>query len=188
MAGTGTNIYFYLKGIKMIKKQLLTLILILCVCGIAMAGDPNDPNEAATFWLSGSNLSYQNTDLSAWIGYRNDDTEIGVALDWRMFNEGSNDEDIQSDFAVGPYGCFHMPGLIEIANPFGATWLPEKLAGDPFVAVSYLFDVKGKGTSINPAVGMRIFNLFALTYKYSFFNGNPANDEGTIGLSYQHKF
>jgi len=169
----------------MIKRTMLALIVILCVCGITKAADPN---ESVTFWLSGSNLGYHNTDLSAWIGYRQNDTEIGVALDWRMFSEGDNDEDMQSDFAVGPYGCFHMPGLIEIDNPFGAAWLPEKLAGDPFVGVSYLFDVKGKGTSINPVVGVRVFDVFAFTYGYSFFNGSPAIDEGRIGLAYQHKF
>lgn len=169
----------------MIKRTMLTLVLVLCVCSIAKAADPN---ESVTFWLSGSNLGYHNTDLSALIGFRQNNTEIGVAMDWRMFSEGDNDEDMQSDFAVGPYGCFHMPGLIEIDNPFGATWLPEKLAGDPFVAVSYLFDVKGKGTSVNPCVGVRVFDLFALTYEYSFFNGSPAVDEGKIGLSYQYKF
>jgi hypothetical protein len=169
----------------MTKRLLLTLIMVLCVCGITRAADPN---ESATFWLSGSALGYQNTNISGWLGYRQNDTEVGVAMDWRMFNEGDNDEDVQSDFAVGPYGCYHMPGLIEIDNPFGAAWLPEKLAGDPFVAVSYLFDVKGKGTSINPVVGMRIFDLFALTYEYSFFNGSTATDEGKIGLSYQYRF
>jgi len=169
----------------MIKRMMLTLILILCLCGIAKAGDPN---ESLTFWLSGSNLAYQNTDISAWIGYRSDNTEFGVATGWRMFAEGDNEEDIQSNFAVGPYGCFHMPGLIEIDNPFGTSWLPEKLAGDPFIGVSYLFDVKGKGTSVNPVVGVRVFDLFALTYEYSFFNGNTAEDGGKIGLSYQYKF
>ena len=91
----------------MIKRKLLTLslILILSVLSIAEAGDPN---EAITFWLSGSDLAYQNTNLSAWLGYRNDNTEVGVAMDWRMFAEGDNDEDLQSDFAIGPYGCFHM--------------------------------------------------------------------------------
>lgn len=169
----------------MIKRKLLILIMILCVCGIVKSAEPN---ESATFWLSGSDLGYHNTDLSSWIGYRNDNTEVGIALEWRMFSEGDNYEDMQSNFAVGPYGCYHMPGLIEIDNPFGIAWLPEKLAGDPFVGVSYLFDVKGKGTSINPVFGMRIFDLFAMTYEYSFFNGNDAEDEGKIGLSYQHKF
>jgi len=171
----------------MIKRKLLTLslILILSVLSIAEAGDPN---EAITFWLSGSDLAYQNTNLSAWLGYRNDNTEVGVAMDWRMFAEGDNDEDLQSDFAIGPYGCFHMPGLIEIDNPFEASWLPEKLAGDPFVALSYLFDVHGEGTLINPAVGMRVLDMFALTYDYSFFHGTPVENEGKIGLSYQLRF
>ena len=169
----------------MIKRILLTLVLILCVCGIARAADPN---ESLTFWLSGSDLGYHNTNLSTWLGYRTDDTEVGVALDWRMFSEGDTDEDVQSNFAVGPYGCYHMPGLIEIDNPFGASWLPEKLAGDPFVGVSYLFDVDGKGTSIKPVVGLRIFDLFAFKYEYSFFNGSPAKDEGKVGLSYQYRF
>jgi len=169
----------------MIKSTMLTLILILCVCGIARAGDPN---ESATFWLSGSDLGYQNTELSAWIGYRQNDTEIGVAMDWRRFNEVDSGEEAQNEFAVGPYGCFHMPGLIEIENPFGTAWLPEKIVSDPFVGVSYLFDVRGRGTSVNPVVGLRIFDLFALKYEYSFFSGGPATDEGKIGLSYQHKF
>jgi len=185
LAGTGTNIYLSMKGNKMIKRMMLTLILILCVCSISEAADPN---ESVTFWLSGSNLAYHNTDLSAWVGYRADNTEVGVAMDWRMFSEGDNDEDMQSDFAIGPYGCYHMPGLIEIDNPFGAAWLPEKLAGDPFIAISYLFDVKGKGTSINPAVGLRVFDMFALTGGYSFFNGSTATNEGKIGLSYQYRF
>ncbi|TFG45064.1 MAG: hypothetical protein E4H40_08700 [Candidatus Brocadiia bacterium] len=109
-------------------------------------------------------------------------------MDWRMFSEGDNDEDMQSDFAVGPYGCYHIPGLIDIDNPFEISWMPEKLAGDPFIALSYLFDLKGKGTSINPVVGMRVFDLFAVTYEYSFFNGSPAADEGKFGLSGQYKF
>ena len=169
----------------MIKRTMLTLILILCLCGIAKAGDPN---ESLTFWMSGSNLAYQNSKLSAWIGYRNDNTEVGVATAWRMFSEGDNDEDVHSDVSVGPYGCFHLTGLIEIDNPFETSWLPEKLAGDPFVAVSYLIDTNGKGTSVNPAVGIRVFDLFAITYEYSFFNGNPSKDEGKIGLSYRYNF
>jgi hypothetical protein len=185
LAGTGTNIYYSMKGIKMIKRLMLTLILMLCVCGIAKAADPN---ESVTFWLSGSDLGYQNTDISAWLGYRQDNTEIGVAADWRMFSEGDTAADVQSNFAVGPYGVFHMPGLIEIDNPFGVDWLPDKLAGDPFVGVSYLFDVDGKGTSIKPVIGVRIFGIFAVKYEYSFYNGGPAEDVGKIGLSYQHKF
>lgn len=183
------NTYFYVKGFKMIKKMMLTLVLVLCVCGIARAGaEPNDPNESLTFWLSGSDLSYQNTNISAWLGYRQDDTEVGIAVDWRMFSEGDTDTDTQSDFAVGPYGVYHVPGLIDIDNPFGVSWLPEKLAGDPFLGVSYLFDVDGKGTSINPVVGLRVFELFSVTYEYSFFNGSPAKDAGKIGLSYRYKF
>ena len=173
----------------MIKRILLTLTLLLCVGSIAIANEPVvEPEKAVTFWLSGSDLGYENTEMSAWLGYRQGETEVGVALDWRMFNEGDTEDDFQSDFAVGPYGVYHMPGLITIDNPFGAAWLPEQLAGDPFVGVSYLFDVDGKGTSINPVAGLRLFDIFSLKYEYSFFQGSAAIDEGSIGLSYQHRF
>jgi len=171
----------------MIKRTMLALILILCVCGIAEAADPN---ESVTFWLSGSNLGYHNTDLSAWIGYRNEETEVGVAMDWRMFSEGDTDEDFQSNFALGPYAVIHLPGLIEINNPVDLDWLPlpDKIASEPFFSLAYLFDLDGKGTSISPAVGMRVFDMFAAKIEYNIFHGVAADDEFKAGLSLQHRF
>jgi len=167
----------------MIKRLFLAVVLVLCVCSMVRA---EDPNESLTFWLSGTDLSYQNTNMSAWLGYRQDNTEIGAAVDWRMFSESDTEADTQSTFAIGPFGIIHMPGLIEVNNPFGQDG--EKILGDPFVGVSYLFDLDGRGTSINPVVGMRVFDLFSITYEYSFFKGSPAEDDGKIGLSYRHKF
>jgi hypothetical protein len=167
------------------KRVILTLTLMLLCCSIAQAADPN---QSMTLWLSAANPAYQNTDLSVWLGFRQDNTEIGAAMDWRVFSEGDTEDDTQSNFAVGPYAVYHFPGVIDVNNPFDVPWLGDKLIGDPFIGMSYLFDVDGKGTTFSPVAGVRIFNMFALTYQYSLYYGNPATDEGRIGLSLKYDF
>jgi len=167
-------------------RKLFVLLLILACCQIASA---EDPNESISLWLMGNSLAYHNSDLSLWAGYRQDNTEFGVASNWRMFSEGDTDEDTQSTFAIGPYGAYHFPGLIDIDNPLkDIEWMPEKLVGEPFLCISYLFDTKGKGTSVAPMVGVRLLDMFSLSYQYSFFNGSQAEDKGQIGLSTKWKF
>jgi hypothetical protein len=167
------------------KKLIVTLIMILACCSIARA---QDPNQAVTLWLSAANPSYQNTDLKLMVGGRSGNIELGAAMDWRMFSEGDNDEDLQSQFALGPYGVYHFPGAIDVNSPINLPWLGDKLLGDPFLGMSYLFDVDGKGTSFSPFAGVRIFDMFALTYQYSLYYGSPATDEGRIGLSLKWDF
>ena len=168
------------------KKLLMIAAVALMLCGNVWA-EPNEP-EAVTFWMSGSNLAYQNTNISAWLGIRKANIEFGAAAEWRMFSEGDTDSDIQSTFALGPYGAYHFPDLIDIPNPIDVEWLPDTLAGEPFVFLSYLIDLDGKGATIAPGVGIRLLDLFALSWEYSFYKGIPADDEGRIGLSVKYEF
>ena len=166
------------------KKLVLTVVFALMLCGSVQA----DPNDAVTFWMAGSNLGYQNTDLSAWLGLRRENIEFGVAAEWRMFSEGDTDEDIQSEFALGPFAVYHFPDLIDVNNPLDIDWLPDKLAGEPFVFLSYLIDIQGKGASISPDLGIRLLDVFALSWEYSYYRGIPADNEGRIGLSVKYQF
>ena len=173
------------------KLVMLSVLLALVVPGTSNAA--NDANQAITFWAAASNPAYQNTDLSVWLGYRQDvedglAAEGGIAFDWRMFAEADTPDQIQSAFAVGPYGILHFPELINVPNPFDVAWLGDTLIGEPFIGFSYLFDLDGKGTSINPFIGARVFDLLALTYEYQTFQGSSAADGGKIGISLQYKF
>jgi len=166
-------------------RKLLILFVILAFCQIVSAADPN---ESLTLWLMGNDLAYQNTNLSISTGYRKDNAEFGVAMDWRMFSEGDTDEDVQSIFAIGPYAAYHFPDLIDIDNPFDVEWMPEKLIGEPFLRLSYLFDTKGKGTSVAPMIGVRVFDTFSLSYQRILFNGSTAENGGQFGISTQFRF
>lgn len=171
------------------KCVLLTIVaMMLTLCGVARA---EDPNRALTLWVSGNSLAYQNTELNVLFGIRgigDPNVELGMAMDWRIYSEGDTDADIQSDLAIGPYGVYHFPGLIDVNNPIDVPWLPEKLAGEPFVSLAYPIDIKGQGAVIRPGVGIRLLDIFALSWDYSFYKGVPADNEGRIGLSAKWEF
>jgi len=167
-------------------KKLLILTVILACCQVTHA---DDPNESVSLWLMGNNLAYQNSDLSLWVGYRRDNAEFGVASNWRMFSEGDTDEDTQSDFAIGPYAAYHFPGLIDINNPFAdIEWMPDKLIGEPFLCLPFLFDTKSKGSAIAPMAGVRVFEMFSLSYQHFLYTGNTADNKGQVGISTNWKF
>jgi hypothetical protein len=171
------------------KKLLLTIVAVLILCVAVQAADVNEPDRAMTLWLSAANPSYQNTDLGVWLGYRQDNREIGLAMDWRMFSEGDTEPDAQSNFALGPYGVLHFPGAIDIDNPFAdISWMPAKIAGDPFLSFEYLFDTDGKGMRFSPGVGIKLFKFVTLYDEYSWYFGNDADNQNRIGLSYEFNF
>lgn len=173
------------------KRAILMIVAILVMAGAARAQEPNVPVEndrAITLWVSGSDLGYQNTDLSAWLGLRQKNVEFGVATEWRMFSEGDTNTNIQSQLSIGPYGVYHFPGLIDVNNPLDVEWLPEKFVGEPFISLSYLIDTKGQGAAISPGIGIRLFDSFALFWDYSFYKGIPADNQGRIGLSAKWDF
>jgi len=170
------------------KRALLTVAVLLALCGVTKA---EDPNRALTLWVSGDSLAYQNTDLGVMLGIRgigNTNVEVGVAGEWRIFSEGDTDQDIQSDFALGPYGVYHFPGLIDVNNPIDVSWLPDRLLGEPFVSLAYLIDIRGQGAVVRPGIGIRLLDVFALSWDYSFYKGVPADNEGRIGLSVKWQF
>jgi len=171
-------------------KCVLLMACALLLCGSAFAGDANEPvkDKAVTLWFSGSSPAYQNTNLSVMLGLKDKNAEAGVAVDWRMFSEGDTDADKQSNLAVGPYAVYHFPDVLDINNPIDVPWLPASLAGEPFLGLSYLVDTDGRGSSVNPFVGIRLLGLFVWTGKYSFFHGFEADDEFQLGLSLQWKF
>lgn len=170
------------------KTVILIVALMLCLVGTSFGAEPNEPKNAVAFWVSGTDLGNQNTDLSAWLGFRRDNIEIGVATEWRMYAEGDTDADFQSNFSVGPYGVYHFPGLIDVNNPIDVEWLPDKLLGEPFLSLSYLIDTKGMGATISPGVGIRLLDVFAVMYQYSWYKGVPADNQGRIGLSVKWEF
>src|SRR4030042_1639746 len=97
------------------KCVLLIVALILCLVGAVRGQEPNTPDSRSmTLWVSGSDLGYQNTDLSVMLGIRSKNVEVGIAGEWRMLSEGDTDADIQSDFALGPYAAYHFPDLIDV--------------------------------------------------------------------------
>lgn len=163
---------------------------ILCLVGISFGAEPNVPDSRAlTFWLSANSPGYENTDLTAMLGFRQGNAELGIAGEWRMYSEGDTEPEDQSDFAVGPYAVYHMPGAIQVKNPLPIDWLPEELAGDPFIGLAYVFDTKGKGATFSPFTGLRVFDLFAFTVKYSIYSPEiPADNQWQLGLSGQWKF
>ena len=171
------------------KRVLLTVALMLCLVGASFGADANEPDKSMTFWLSANSPAYQNTDLSVMLGFRQGNTELGVATEWRMYAEGDTETQDQSDFAIGPYAVVHLPGVIQIKNPLPIDWLPAELAGDPFVGLAYVFDVKGKGATFAPFTGLRVFDLFAFTVKYSMYSPEiPADNQLQLGLSGQWAF
>jgi len=175
------------------RTAILTVTLALCLVGVSAAAEPNAPEKdrAITLWVSGDSLAYQNTDLGIMLGIRGvgkPNIELGVAGEWRIFSEGDTDNNIQSNFALGPYGVYHFPGLIDGNNPIEVPWLPDKLLGEPFVSLAYLIDTKGQGAVVRPGIGIRLLDLFALSWDYSFYKGVPADNEGRIGLSAKWEF
>jgi hypothetical protein len=166
------------------------VILIVLLFAANCFGGTNETNQSITLWVSAANPAYQNTDLSVMLGYRQDDIETGIAGDWRMFSEGTTEPDMQSIFALGPYGVLHFPTLIDVNMPFAdkVPWLPKTIVGEPFVGIRYLFDLDGKGTSITPFAGARLVNLFAVMYEFDMFQGSDAPDKGKLALSIQYKF
>lgn len=173
------------------KRVILIVALLLCLVGAGYGAETNVPAEndrALTLWVSGESLAYQNTNLGVMLGIRQKNVELGVAAEWRIFSEGDTDADIQSDFAIGPYGAYHFPGLIDVNNPIDVGWLPDKLLAEPFVSLAYLIDRKGQGAVTRPGVGIRVLDIFALSWDYSFYQGVPADNEGRFGLSAKWEF
>ena len=172
------------------KTTVLIVALLLCLVGVARAEEQNtpEPDKAVTLWLSGNSPAYQNTNLSAMLGLKDKNAEAGVALECRMYSEGDTSTDTQSDLALGPYAVHHFPDVLDVNMPFNVPWLPEKLTGNPFVGLSYVMDIKGKGAAMTPFAGIRLLDLFALTGKYSFYHGVQAENEFQLGLSLQWKF
>lgn len=171
------------------KTLLLIVALALCLVGISRANEPNVPDSRAlTLWVSGDSLAYQNTNLGVMLGLRQKNVELGVAGEWRIFSEGDTNADIQSNFALGPYGVYHFPGLIDVNNPIDVDWLPDKLLAEPFLSLAYLIDLKGQGAVTRPGVGIRLLDIFALSWDYSFYQGVPADNEGRFGLSVKLDF
>lgn len=167
------------------KKILLIVALALCLVGTARAEDPND---AVTLWVSGSNFAYQNTELGTMLGFYDGKSrvEAGFVVDWRVYTEGDTTDDSQSNLAIGPYVCYHLGTFIDVNNP-GIPLLPDKLIGSPFISLAYPIDTDGKGAVVRPAVGVRVFDAFALTGSYDIITGAPANNEWRIGFSLQYK-
>ena len=172
------------------KRVILIVALMLCLVGVARAEEQNtpEPDKAVTLWLSGSSPAYQNTNLSAMFGIKDKNAEAGIAVECRMFSEGDTANDIQSDLAIGPYAVYHFPDILDVNNPLNIPWLPEKIAGHPFVGLSYVVDRSGKGAAMSPFAGIRLLDLFTLKGKYSFYHGVDAKDELQLGLSLQWKF
>lgn len=171
------------------KKKTLFVLLLLVAAGTVRA---KELNRNITLWLMSNNVAYQNSELSAMLGYKQDVTdglagETGIAGSWRMFAEGQTSDNTQSRFAAGPFLALHFPTLINVPNPIKTKWLGDTLIGQPFIGCSYIFDIDGKGTSINPMVGVRVFNFAAITYQYSAYQGVNAADVSKVGLSLQFK-
>lgn len=172
-------------------KQILTVIAILIFCcPMVQAADANGTDSYMTLWLSGSNLAYQNTSIDALLGYRwrldeHFDLELGPALSWRTWTEADNQDDTQSSLGLGAFAAIHAVDLISIPNPLAqdVPWMPAEIAGEPYFILPYIMDTEGKGTTIAPGIGTRVFDLFAVQTSYVMTQGERVEDDWRVGIS-----
>ena len=171
-------------------KKLLILI-VLCLCCVVQA---EETDEYITAWLSGTNLAYRNTNLSALLGFRRNlneefDIEIGPALGYQVWTESESDEETESELSLGVFAAVHAIDFITISNPFAddIDWLPKTIAGEPYLSIKYLIDVDGKGAAFSPGIGARIFDVMSVAVERRIVKGEDVDDETVVGISAKFK-
>lgn len=167
-------------------KTWIVMLVVLVCASVSLADD------SVNLWVLGEpSIDNQNNEVGALVGFRRDNVEIGIAGLWRMFGEADtepSDEEKESEFALGAYGLFHLPEIIDVNNPIPIPGLPDKIMSEPYVGLKFLKDVKGKGTSFSPVTGMRIFETIGIMYEYRGFHGIDIPDRNILTLSLQIPF
>jgi hypothetical protein len=170
------------------KKLMLLIVLLVAANGFdrlttcCFAADPPIVS-AVTLWAGMSNPLYEETSYDILAGYRRTlttslDIELGIIANY-----------IPDRYALGGYGMLHYTGeLVDVPNPIDVDWLPDTLIGSPFIGFLYMFSLDTSARIMAPIGGARIFDALTIYYKYSFTEGEPIPDNGSIGLSLEFKF
>ena len=155
-------------------KNLITLLIILLVAGLAQAD--------MTAWVMG-----ENNTITARVGMTLDpnNIEIGAQTTWYP------DDDTPQIYGV--YGIFVFDQSVSFRQPIPVEWLPETLEAKPYIGGLVTVDVRqdDRRTLYGPVAGVIIKEIMVIEYAYHYVDDQLQDymkDESRVSFGLRFKF
>ena len=180
-------------------KKLLTMCIIISLCGCIYGAEPNDVNVPDINDLTEKYISLRtlgeidisNPNIEMWLGFGKGQSEAGLIVGYRVIGtETDRDEEI----TLGLFGMYHLPNFRDLGEEvlWPIEWLPSGIKAQPAIGLKIstpINDNAFKSLEIAPVLELTILKNIALQYVKPFAVGEVEIETSEyVGLSWAWKF